>query len=46
MASTLFWFSAYRDYTVNQIERHSRVAKGLRQATLSPEEAIAWTRDL
>jgi hypothetical protein len=46
MASTLFWFSAYRDYTVNQIERHARVANGLRRATLSPEEAIAWTRDL
>ena len=46
MATTLFWFSAYRDYTVNQIERHARVASGLRQPTLSPEEAIAWTRDL
>ena len=43
---SLFWFSAYPDYIVNQIERHARVADGLRRATLSPQEATAWARDL
>jgi hypothetical protein len=46
MAVSRFWFSAYRDYTVDQIERHVRIADGLRKTTLTPEEALAWVRDL
>jgi hypothetical protein len=46
MAVSRFWFSAYRDYTVDQIERHVRIADGLRKTTLTSEEAEAWARDL
>jgi hypothetical protein len=46
MAVSRFWFSAYKDYTVNQIERQARIADGLRKATLTPEEAALWARDL
>ncbi len=46
MAVSRFWFSAYKDYTVNQIERQARIADGLRKATLTPEEAAQWARDL
>jgi hypothetical protein len=46
MAVSRFWFSAYKDYTVDQIERHARIADGLRQATLTPKAAAEWARDL
>jgi hypothetical protein len=46
MAVSRFWFSAYKDYTVNQIERHGRIANGLRKTSLTPKEAAAWARDL
>jgi hypothetical protein len=46
MAVSRFWFSAYKDYTVDQIERHARIADGLRKTSLQPEEAIAWALDL
>jgi hypothetical protein len=46
MAVSRFWFSAYTEYTVDQIERHARIADGLRKATLTPEEAATWARDL
>ena len=46
MAVSRFWFSAYKDYTVNQIERHGRIADGLRKTSLTPKEAAAWARDL
>jgi hypothetical protein len=46
MAVSRFWFSAYPEYTVDQIERHARIADGLRKATLKPNEAAAWARDL
>lgn len=46
MAVTLLWYSAYRDFTVNQIERNARIADGLRRPTLTPKEATAWARDL
>ena len=46
MAVSHFWFSAYKDYTVNQIERQARIADGLRKAALTPEEAALWARDL
>jgi hypothetical protein len=41
-----FWYSAYSDYSVNQIERHTRVADGLRKATLTEKEAATWVLDL
>jgi len=46
MAVSRFWFSAYKNYTVDQIERNARIADGLRKATLTPDEAHAWARDL
>ncbi len=46
MSQSGFWFSAYKQYSVNQIERHARLANGLRQATLTPQEASAWAIDL
>jgi hypothetical protein len=46
MAVSRFWFSAYRDLTVDQIERNARIADGLRKATLKPQEATAWAQDL
>ena len=46
MAVSRFWYSAYRDFTVDQIERNARIANGLRKETLNPEEATAWARDL
>jgi hypothetical protein len=46
MAVSRFWYSAYRDLTVDQIERNTRIADGLRKQTLSEQEAAAWARDL
>ena len=46
MAESLFWFSAYENLTVNQIERHASVAEGMCRATLSAEEAATWTKQL
>lgn len=46
MAVSRFRFSAYRDLTVDQIERNARIADGLRKATLKPQEATAWAQDL
>jgi hypothetical protein len=41
-----FWYSAYRDLTVDQIERQARIALALRKTTLKAREAEAWRRDL
>ena len=46
MAVSRFWFSAYPNYTVDQIERQARVASGLRKATLAAKEAAVWAKDL
>ena len=46
MSESQFWYSAYPEYSVNQIERHARVADGLRKATLTDKEAAAWALDL
>jgi hypothetical protein len=46
MAVSRFWFSAYKSFTVNQIERQGRIADGLRKPALTPEEAAQWARDL
>lgn len=41
-----FWFSAYKQFTVDQIERNYRIADGLRRSALTPEKATKWARDL
>jgi hypothetical protein len=41
-----FWYSAYRDLTVDQIERQARIALALRKTMLKAGEAEAWRRDL
>jgi len=41
---SLFWYSAYPELTVNQIERNTCLAAGLRQAALSPQEAEQWVK--
>ena len=46
MAVSRFWYSAYRDYTVDQIERHARIADGLRATKLSRGRAETWALDL
>jgi hypothetical protein len=46
MAVTRFWYSAYRNYTVDQIERHARIATGLRKRRLSEKQAASWAMDL
>ena len=46
MSHSGFWFSAYKHYTVNQIERQARLANGLRQASMTEQEATAWAIDL
>ena len=46
MAPAAFWFSAYPADTVNQIERQTALANGLRRPTLTPQEAAAWVRTL
>jgi hypothetical protein len=46
MTPRQFWFSAYKQYSVNQIERHARLANGLRKPELTDQEALAWVIDL
>jgi hypothetical protein len=46
MAVSRFWFSAYKNLTVDQIERQARIADGLRKQRLTPKEARIWARDL
>jgi hypothetical protein len=46
MAITRFWYSAYPDLTVDQIERNNRIANGLRKAVLQSKEAETWINDL
>ncbi len=46
MAPASFWFSAYPADTVNQVERRTACANGLRQTTLTEQEAAAWIRTL
>jgi hypothetical protein len=45
-AVSRFWYSAYPDLTVDQVERNNRIANGLRQPSLRPEEAETWMQDL
>jgi hypothetical protein len=46
MTQSQFWFSAYKQYSVNQIERQARLANGLRKRSLRPRDALAWVIDL
>lgn len=46
MSESQLWFSAYKQYSVNQIERHARLAEGLRKPQLSEMEARTWALDL
>jgi uncharacterized protein YneF (UPF0154 family) len=45
-AVSRFWYSAYPDLTVDQVERNNRIANGLRAASLQDGEAETWLRDL
>jgi hypothetical protein len=45
-AVSRFWYSAYPDLTVDQIERNNRIANGLRKAQLQDREAATWMQDL
>ena len=46
MVVSRFWYSAYPDLTVDQVERNNRIADGLRKPALTPKEAAAWIDDL
>ncbi|PZU10198.1 hypothetical protein [Sphingomonas sp.] len=46
MAVSRFWYSAYPDLTVDQIERNNRIANALRKTSLSEKEALAWIDEL
>ena len=46
MSESQLWFSAYKQYSVNQIERQARLADGLRKPQLSETEARTWALDL
>jgi hypothetical protein len=41
-----FWYSAYPELTVDQVERNHRIANGLRKASLQDMEAATWMQDL
>jgi hypothetical protein len=41
-----FWYSAYPELTVDQVERNHRIANGLRNARLSDAKAALWIQDL
>jgi hypothetical protein len=46
MTISRFWYSAYPDLTVDQVERNNRIANGLRKPVLTQKEALAWINDL
>ncbi|WP_129790702.1 hypothetical protein [Sphingosinicella sp. CPCC 101087] len=45
-AVSRFWYSAYKDLTVDQIERNARIATGLRRKSMTEKEAGRWMLDL
>jgi hypothetical protein len=45
-AVSRFWYSAYPDLTVDQVERNNRIADGLRKECLTDKEAARWMLDL
>jgi hypothetical protein len=46
MAVSRFWYSAYPDLTVDQIERNNRIANALRKPKLATKQAATWIDDL
>jgi hypothetical protein len=46
MTISRFWYSAYPDLTVDQVERNNRIANGLRKPALTEKEASVWINDL
>ena len=46
MTISRFWYSAYPDLTVDQVERNNRIATMLRKPELTEKEAAAWINDL
>ena len=46
MGYTSFWYCAYPNLIVDQIERNYRIAKGLHQPSLGNAEAAQWLNDL
>ena len=45
-AVSRFWYSAYPDLSVDQIERNHRLAEGLRNGPLNRADSRAWMKDL
>ena len=45
-AVSRFWFSAYPNLSVDQIERNHRLAEGLRNGPLDPADSRTWMKDL
>jgi len=45
-AVSRFWYSAYPDLTVDQVERNSRIALGLRKTRMQDRDAATWMLDL
>jgi hypothetical protein len=45
-AVSRFWYSAYPDLTVDQVERNNRIANGLRRTSMTDNEATQWMLDL
>ena len=45
-AVSRFWYSAYPDLTVDQVERNNRIANGLRKQRMHDREAAVWMQDL
>lgn len=45
-AVSRFWYSAYPDLTVDQIERNVAIADGLRKPAMTEEEARTWAWNL
>lgn len=46
MTISRFWYSAYPDLTVDQVERNNRIANGLRKPVLTEKDASVWINDL
>jgi len=44
-AVSRFWYSAYPDLTVDQVERNHRIANGLRKPSMQDKEAVTWMQD-
>lgn len=45
-ATSRFWYSAYPDLSVDQVERNHRISNGLRRRDMSEAETLEWMREL